>query len=143
MFQVADGNYTIADASMEIFIIFLGAFVLGIMLGWLLKPSTKGAVVAAWYANTSAAKKTKKQKDDFKIIEWIGPKIEELLHKNGVKTYQDLVKTDVLGIEEILENAGSKFKMHNPSTWPDQARLASEGKWSELEEYQEILNGGK
>ena len=29
---------------------------------------------------------------------------------------------------------------HNPAAWPDQARLASEEKWSEFEEYQEILN---
>jgi hypothetical protein len=33
--------------------------------------------------------------------------------------------------------------MHIPTTWPDQARLASAWKWSELEEYQDILSEGK
>jgi hypothetical protein len=33
--------------------------------------------------------------------------------------------------------------MHNPVTWPDQAKLAMQKKWTELEEYQDILNKAK
>jgi predicted flap endonuclease-1-like 5' DNA nuclease len=71
----------------------------------------------------------------------VGPAIEKLLKKHGVHTFSDIISTDVSGLEEVLKQGGSKFKMHVPATWPDQARLADSQKWSELEEYQDILNG--
>jgi len=64
-----------------------------------------------------------------------------LLYKYGVRSYSDMVEEGATGLEEILESWGAKYKIHNPSTWPDQAQLAHDGKWSELEEYQEILKG--
>jgi hypothetical protein len=33
--------------------------------------------------------------------------------------------------------------MHNPGTWPKQAKLAADGKWEELETLQKQLKGGK
>jgi hypothetical protein len=46
-------------------------------------------------------------------------------------------------LAEILEAAGSNFSSHNPETWPKQAGLAAEGKWDELKEWQDELNGGR
>ena len=40
------------------------------------------------------------------------------------------------------EKAGPKFQMHNPSTWPRQARLAASGDWDDLKKLQEKLEGG-
>jgi hypothetical protein len=37
-------------------------------------------------------------------------------------------------LKGILEEAGSRYKMHDPTTWPQQAKLAEEGKWDELKE---------
>jgi len=33
--------------------------------------------------------------------------------------------------------------MHDPGSWPQQAGLAAEGKWDELQTLQDNLDGGK
>jgi hypothetical protein len=33
--------------------------------------------------------------------------------------------------------------MHTPTTWPQQAKLAADGKWDELKKLQDELKGGK
>lgn len=80
--------------------------------------------------------------DDFKLIEGIGPKIERLLHQNNLLTYTDLSHTSQEKIVQILLNAGPRFQMHNPATWPRQAAMAAAGKWTELSKWQEELDGG-
>ncbi|PWJ57117.1 hypothetical protein CLV98_10837 [Dyadobacter jejuensis] len=81
--------------------------------------------------------------DDFKIIEGVGPKIEELLKKEGILTYGDLANTSPIRLSSILRNAGPRFQIHDPSSWPKQANLAKFGKWIELEHLKEQLMGGK
>lgn len=82
-------------------------------------------------------------KDNLKKIEGIGPKIEELLNAAGVFTYAQLADTPTDKIKEILNEAGSRYQMHDPTSWPMQARLAADGKWDELNEWQEQAKGGK
>ena len=82
-------------------------------------------------------------KDDLKAIEGIGPKIEKLLHAAGIKTWQQLAQTKVSKLQEILDKAGKRYALADPGTWPKQAKLAAEGKFAELEEYQDYLQGGK
>lgn len=86
--------------------------------------------------------KTYKQ-DDLKIVEGIGPKIEELLHNAGIATWKELAGASAEKLQEILSAAGSNYQLADPGTWAKQAALADEGKWSELEAYQEFLQGGK
>ena len=81
--------------------------------------------------------------DDLKKIEGIGPKISQILQEAGIRTYRDLANTDPEKIREILLQAGSRYKMHDPTTWPEQAALAAEGKWDELKALQEQLKGGR
>lgn len=81
--------------------------------------------------------------NDLKIVEGIGPKIEELFHNAGIKTWKALAETSVEKCQQILENAGDKFKMHKPATWPKQSEMAYLGKWKELKEWQDVLDGGK
>ncbi len=81
--------------------------------------------------------------DDLKKIEGIGPKISELLQAGGVRTFAELAAADVSRLKEILTEAGSRYQMHDPTTWPQQAALAAEGKWDELNELQDRLDGGK
>ncbi|MCD5375176.1 50S ribosomal protein L27, partial [Candidatus Gracilibacteria bacterium] len=83
------------------------------------------------------------ENNDLQLIEGIGPAIEKLLNKHDINSYVDIIAAGVSGLEEILEAGGSRFKIHVPTTWPDQARLANNQKWSELEEYQDILKAGK
>jgi predicted flap endonuclease-1-like 5' DNA nuclease len=82
-------------------------------------------------------------RSDLKIIEGVGPKIEQILKKNGIYTWNDLADSDVTDIRAALQAAGDKFRIHDPSTWPIQARLAVNGDWSLLREYQEQLKGGR
>lgn len=82
-------------------------------------------------------------KDDLKAIEGIGPKIAKLLQEAGIKTWDDLSDAKMEKLKEILEKAGSRYKLADPGTWPAQAELAAEGRWHELQAYQERLIGGK
>ena len=81
--------------------------------------------------------------EDLKVIEGIGPKIEELLKTAGINTWSDLADTDAAQLNEILDAAGASFRMHDPGTWPAQARLATNGEWNLLKEYQDELKGGR
>ncbi len=83
------------------------------------------------------------KQDDLKAVEGIGPKIEELLHAKGIKTWRALAETAVSTIQEILTEAGSRFSLADPTTWPKQAEMAADGKWDELQEYQDFLQAGK
>ena len=88
------------------------------------------------------AKKGPKQ-DDLKIVEGIGPKIEQLLHEGGITTWLGLSEAPVERLKEILDAAGSRYQIHDPSTWPAQAKFAHEGRFEELKEWQDMLDGGK
>lgn len=80
---------------------------------------------------------------DLKLIEGIGPKIEELLKNAGILHLLQLADTPVERLEEILDEAGGHFRMHIPDTWPAQARLAAGGNWELLKEYQDQLRSGR
>ena len=82
-------------------------------------------------------------KDDLTKVEGIGTKIEELLNRSGISSYKQLSKSTIKKLKQVLEDAGSKFSMHNPGTWPKQAKLAADGKWEELTAWQKELKGGK
>ncbi len=99
-------------------------------------PAAKAAKI------TLPSGKTVKQ-DDLKIVEGIGPKIEELLHEAGIKTWADLAAAEVSRLREILDAAGPRYQIHDPGTWPKQASMAHEGQWEALAEYQDHLDGGK
>ena len=86
---------------------------------------------------------TNSKAHDLKIVEGIGPKIQELLNNNGIVTLKDLAESNETRLREILVGAGERYRIHDPSTWPEQARLADEGKLEELSEYQDFLSGGK
>ncbi len=81
--------------------------------------------------------------DDLKKVEGIGPKIEELLKNAGIQSYTSLSETTPERIREILESAGSRYKVHDPTTWPEQAKMAAAGEWDKLKEWQSALDGGK
>jgi predicted flap endonuclease-1-like 5' DNA nuclease len=90
-----------------------------------------------------AALGKKVKQDDLKIVEGIGPKIEELFHAAGIKTWKALGSTSVEKCQQILDAAGERYAIHNPGTWPQQSQMAYEGKWNELKTWQDSLDGGK
>ena len=81
--------------------------------------------------------------DDLTKIEGIGKKIAELLQAEKILTFKDLSKASAKKLKGILEAAGSKFQMHNPTSWPKQAKLAAAEKWDELETLKKELVAGK
>lgn len=81
--------------------------------------------------------------DNLRIVEGIGPKIEGILKEAGVTTLSQLAETPPERLREILDEAGSRFRSHNPKTWPVQAGLAADGKLVELKAWQDELKGGR
>ncbi|HBS26433.1 MAG TPA: hypothetical protein DD827_04785 [Gammaproteobacteria bacterium] len=78
-----------------------------------------------------------------RIVEGIGPKIEELLNAGGINTWVELSKSKVPAIQTILDTAGANFRLADPDSWPLQAELANNGEWAKLKEYQDVLQGGR
>ena len=107
------------------------------------KEEPKGAKKPPVPKNQTPKKKTKSKGDDLKKIEGIGPKIAQLLQDSNIDTFAALSKSNPDKIREILFEAGSRYKMHDPATWPQQAKLASADKWDELDKLQNELKGGK
>ncbi len=83
------------------------------------------------------------KENDLTVIEGIGPKIQQLFHNNGVRSWKALADCNIERCQKILDSGGEAFKLHVPGTWPKQARLAYDGKWEKLLEWQDELDGGK
>lgn len=98
-------------------------------------PETPGEIVSD---NSSEIKY-----DDLKIIEGIGPKIEEILNSEGIYTFRQLSIIKAEQLIDILQNSGTQFQMHDPRTWPQQAQLAANGMMEQLQELQNELNKGR
>lgn len=102
-------------------------------------------------SNVAKAQTTDKQKttapapanDDLTRIEGIGPKIAEALNQAGIRSYADLGANTPDAVKQILDAAEGDFNMADPATWPQQAQLAAEGKWEDLQSLQDSLKGGK
>ncbi len=78
--------------------------------------------------------------DDLTKIEGIGPKIAEVLAGKGVKTFADLAEAKDKDVQEMIKDVRGN---HDATTWNEQAKLASEGKWDELKKIQDKLDGGR
>jgi large subunit ribosomal protein L13 len=83
------------------------------------------------------------KQDDLKVVEGIGPKIEGLLQEAGISNWADLAAADVEKLNGVLAEAGSRYSMHDATTWPKQAQLCVDEAWAELEKYQDELDGGR
>ncbi len=94
-------------------------------------------------AKKAPAKKATAKGDDLTKIEGVGPKISQLLQDAGLTTFSKVAEATAEQISEILAEAGSRYSMHNPETWPQQAKLAAADKWDELKELQDKLDGGR
>lgn len=105
-------------------------------------PAKKAAAPRKKPAATRKPKATSAA-DDLKKIEGIGPKIEKLFHDAGITTFDALAKAKKKTLTDILAAAGPRFKMHDPTTWMKQAKLAAKGDWDKLAKLQDELKGGR
>lgn len=106
------------------------------------KSAPSKAVTVIDMAAAKAAGFALKNANDLTVIEGIGPKINELFHNNGIKTFAELANCSETQMRTILDTGGSRFRIANPSTWAQQAALAAENKWAELKKLQDKLSGG-
>ena len=90
----------------------------------------------------AVAKETKVEADDLTKIEGVGPKAAEALVAAGMSTYAAIAKGDAEKIKEILTDASSRMAHLDPTSWPKQAKMAADGKWDELKEWQDNAKGG-
>ena len=56
-------------------------------------------------------------------------------------TWRQLAETDIGTLQSMLDAAGSRFKMHRPGSWPQQAALLASGQWEEFVALTETLAG--
>ena len=77
--------------------------------------------------------------DDLKKLEGIGPAIQRLLAENGVHSFAQLAAADVEDLRAYVLQGGRHMKSHDPSSWPQQAALAAEGRCDELHALREAL----
>lgn len=104
--------------------------------------AAKNAPIAEAVEGTlNAAEPASGEDDIVKWVEGIGPKIGEVFATAGITTFAQLADSDVENLKTIL--ADNSLASHDPSTWPQQAALARDGKWDELKKLHEELNGGK
>ncbi|WP_235856356.1 hypothetical protein [Flagellimonas oceanensis] len=83
------------------------------------------------------------KENDLKLVEGIGPKIEGLFHNFGIKTWKELAETSADKCQEVLDSGGKRYRIHDPASWPMQAKMAYEGHWEQLFEWQEKHRAGK
>lgn len=107
------------------------------------QPAKEKAAPKAKAGSITLPSGKKIKQDDLKVIEGIGPKIEELLHNAGIKTWADLAAAATETVQAVLDEAGPRYRMHDPATWAKQAALAAAAQWAELEAYQDQLQGGR
>ena len=87
-------------------------------------------------------KEAKEEADNLTKIEGIGPKAAEALSNAGVDSYAKLAKSKAEKIKEILAEASSRMAHLDPTSWPKQAKMAADGKWEELKEWQDKVKAG-
>jgi hypothetical protein len=125
-----------------VLIILVALALLALLLWWLLCRRREERVPAAEVeAPAPPPAAAPPAPDDLERIEGIGPKIAGLLQAADITTFAQLAVTDVGRLERIVREAG--ITIADPTTWPEQARLAAAGRWDELEVLQEELKGGR
>lgn len=102
------------------------------------------AALIAFDADAAKAALGKRIKqDDLKVVEGIGPKIEGLFHNFGIKTWKELSDASVAKCQEVLNSGGERYRIHDPSSWPMQAKMCYENKWQDLQKWQDEHKHGK
>jgi predicted flap endonuclease-1-like 5' DNA nuclease len=110
----------------------------------LLKAQLQGGVKRpAGEAPATRSQAAPEPSDDLAVIEGIGPKISEILNRNGIRTFAQLARMEPARLRLILEEAGPAYRVADPSTWPEQASWAAVGNWERLQVLKDELNAGR
>ncbi len=80
--------------------------------------------------------------DDLTLIEGVGPKIAQLCVARGLTTWWRVANADLDLLRSMLAEAGPKFQVHDPTSWPQQARLLANGQWEKFKTLADALRSG-
>ena len=148
-FKLDNDNMAYSIAYDNIFyeaIFFIGLFVFGFFLGryfWFSPDNSENFSIFGKKEKTNfIEEESEEENENLKIIEWIWPKVEQLLKLNSINTIKQLSETGYDELKIILERAWDNFKIINPRSWPYQAELATKKEWWKLKEYQDFLVWG-
>lgn len=83
------------------------------------------------------------KKDDLTKVEGIGPKIQEHFNNGGIYTWEQLENSKVERLQEILDLAGPRYRIHNPASWSLQAAMCVKGEWDALQKWQDEHKRGR
>jgi len=112
---------------------FLGGVIAGLAIG-----SVVGFLL--WQRTSTA---DGYEKGDLTKIEGIGPKIAGLLAVNGIGSFSRLAKSRLEDLQRILKAGGPHFRLADPATWAEQAKLAAVSDWAGLRDLQGQLSRGR
>lgn len=73
---------------------------------------------------------------NLEVIEGIGPKMNSILNKEGIKSWKDLSSYSPGEIRSLLDKYGDRYRIVDVKQWPKQASYAAKGQWSKLIDFQ-------
>jgi predicted flap endonuclease-1-like 5' DNA nuclease len=80
--------------------------------------------------------------NDLTVVEGIGPAIAHLCINRGITTWWSMANADISVLRSMLAEAGPKYQVHDPTSWPQQARLLANGQWEKFQRLAEALRDG-
>lgn len=116
--------YDVAGATGQILIMLFVAFSLGVVFGFYLLHERKGRGENIIHLNAPTPRTALPpvvERDDLKVVEGVGSKVETLLNAAGIYTLAELSRTSPSKLMDILETEGGHFSHLDPVTWPSQA----------------------
>jgi small subunit ribosomal protein S2 len=117
--------------------------VLALILGWIYQQSKKQSKEVEKKAESRETESSKREvrEDDLTRIEGIGPKVDKILKRAGIKSFDDLSSADPAEVKSVLNEAG--LQMMSPEGWVEQAQLAAEEDWEGLQKLQGEMKGSR
>lgn len=88
----------------------------------LAKPTPAAVTTEIEEAEEEVVVETTITPDDLTRINGVGPKVASLLQESGIQTFAQLAQADVARLQAILDKAGSRYRLIDPTDWPEQAR---------------------
>jgi predicted flap endonuclease-1-like 5' DNA nuclease len=80
--------------------------------------------------------------NDLTVLEGVGPAIAHLCINRGITTWWSMANADISVLRSMLAEAGPKYQVHDPTSWPQQARLLANGEWTKFQRLAEALRDG-
>jgi predicted flap endonuclease-1-like 5' DNA nuclease len=78
--------------------------------------------------------------DNLELIEGLGPRSAQVLAQAGISTFSQISSMTPDAIRDVLRASGVYIAY--PATWPEQAALAADQRWDDLEKLKSELKGG-